>query len=168
MPGPLPKPTDRRQRRNQPKPLRVIPGGLVGRNAPPAPAGLLKATRDEWDTFWRSELAQLVQAETDLVALERLFRLRDEERRAMREARKARLVPGSMGQMVLNPLLKYAESLQKEIRALEDRFGMTPKARLALGIAFGEAARSLSDLNRMLEYDDGNEADEEDPRLAAL
>ena len=45
---------------------------------------------------------------------------------------------------------------------------MTPKARMALGIAFGEAARSLSDLNRMLEYDDGDEADEDDPRLAAL
>lgn len=86
----------------------------------------------------------------------------------MREARKDRLVPGSMGQLTLNPLLKYAESLQKEIRALEDRFGMSPKARMALGIAFGEAARSLSDLNRMLEYDDGDEADEEDPRLAAL
>ena len=108
MPGPLPKPADRRQRRNQPKPLRVIPGGLVSREAPAAPAGLLKATRDEWGKFWRSELAQLVQTETDLVALERLFRLRDEERRAMREARRALLVPGSMGQLVLNPLLKYA------------------------------------------------------------
>ena len=168
MPGPLPKPADRRQRRNQLKPFCVVPGGLVDREVLLVPAGLLKATRDEWETFWRSDLARLVQTETDLVALERLFRLRDEERRAVREARKARLVPGSMGQLTLNPLLKYAESLQKEIRALEDRFGMTPKARMALGIAFGEAARSLSDLNQMLEYDDGDEADEEDPRLAAL
>src|SRR5690606_5232523 len=168
MPGPLPKPADRRQRRNQPKPLRVVPGGLAVRESPPAPAGMLKATRDEWDTFWRSELARLVQAETDLVALERLFRLRDEERPAVREARKARLVPGAMGQLTLNPLLKYAESLQREVRARGDRFGLTQEARLALGIAFGEAARPLSDLNGMLEYDDGDEADEEDPRLAAV
>src|SRR5690606_23883494 len=123
LPGPLPQPAARRQRRNHPTPLRVVPGGPVSREAPPAPAGLLKATRDEWETFWRSGLARLGQTETDLVALDRLFRLRDEERRAMREARKARLAPGSMGQMVLNPLLKYAE------RSEERRVGKEGRCR---------------------------------------
>lgn len=170
MPGPLPKPAERRQRRNKPKALGVIPGGAAGGLAPAVPDGLLDATREEWDRFWGSELAQLVERDTDLPALERLFGLYDEHRRALREARKERLVVGSMGQMVLNPLLKYAEALAKEIRAMEDRFGLTPKARLALGIAFGDAARSLSDLNRMLEDDgDGDEdGTAEDPRLRAV
>lgn len=170
MPGPLPKPADRRQRRNKPKTLGVIPGGSVGRKAPTAPDGLLEATVEDWEHFWASELAQLVEPDTDLPALERLFGLYDEHRRAMREARKERVVEGSMGQMVLNPLLKYAESVAKEIRALEDRFGLTPKARLALGVAFGDAARSLSDLNRMLEDDGDGDEDEahQDPRLHAV
>jgi|SRR5690625_359614 len=168
MSGPTPKPADRRQRRNKPATLRVVPAGRVGREVPKAPAGMLKATRDEWSTFWGSELAQLVEPSTDLPALERLFQLYDEHRRSMRAARRERLVEGSMGQLVLNPLLKYAESLQKEIRALEDRFGLTPRARLALGIQFGEAARSLADLNRALDADDDEDEIEaqEDPRQA--
>lgn len=169
MPGPAPKPPERRQRRNRPTTLRVVPGGTLGRPVPPPPAGLLAATRREWETFWRSELARLIEPDTDLPALERLYRYYDEHRRVLREARKERLTIGSTGQMVLNPLLKYAESVAKEIRALEDRFGLTPRARLTLGIKFGEAARSLDDLNRMLEDDDGDEIeDQEDPRAHAV
>lgn len=169
MAGPAPKPSDRRQRRNKPTALRVVPAGKLGRQTPAPPSGLLAATKAEWTTFWASELAQLVEQNTDLPALERLFGYYDEHRRALKEARKERLVIGSTGQLVLNPLLKYAESLAKEIRTLEDRFGLTPKARLTLGIKFGEAARSLEDLNRSLDADDEDEAeDQEDPRAQAI
>ncbi len=47
-----------------------------------------------------------------------------------------------------------------EIRQLEDRFGMTPRARLQLGITFSESVRSLEALNQSFIADD----DEEDPR----
>lgn len=170
MAGPAPKPADRRQRRNKPTALRVMPAGKLGSKTPAPPTGLLATTRAEWKTFWGSELAQLVEQDTDLPALERLFSYYDEHRRAMKMARKERLVVGSKGQTVLNPLLKYTESLAKEIRALEDRFGLTPKARLTLGITFGEAARSLADLNRSLDTDDDEDEDEdqEDPRSQAV
>ena len=52
--------------------------------------------------------------------------------------------------------------LDEEIRQLEDRLGLTPRARLQLGITFSEAAKSLDDLNRMFTGDGGEDA--EDPR----
>jgi P27 family predicted phage terminase small subunit len=135
-----------------------------GRGEPPAvPAGLLKAVRDSWPRFWASELAQLVKPETDLPALERLWSLYDERARALHGYRRARVVAGSMGQPTLNPLFAALKALDTEIRALEDRFGLTPMARLRLGVALGEAARSLEDLNRGLDDDDDEPADA-DPR----
>lgn len=167
MPGPTPKPPSQRQRRNRPKDMRVIPGGLANREVPPPPDGLLKQTRETWDRYWRSDIAQLAEPDTDLEALERLFSLYDERRRAYRSFRKERFVEGSKGQRVLNPLGRLISDLDKEIRMLEDRFGLTPKSRLALGISFGEMTKSMSDLNRELaediDHDDSDEA-AEDPR----
>lgn len=155
------KPAERRQRRN-----RTDVGLVVVKDSTPAPAPQRQwyaATKTSWSTFWGSQLAGLVQRDTDLPALERLWSLYDERERAYRSAQKGRLVEGSQGQPVINPLVTYMTTLDKEIRALEDRFGLTPMARLKLGVKFGEAARSLADLNEDLERDD-----DEDPRLSAV
>jgi hypothetical protein len=69
---------------------------------------------------------------------------------------------GSTGQEVLNPLAKYIAQCDAESRALEDRFGLNAKARLQLGITFGEAKKTLDDLNRGLDDD----YDQPDPREA--
>jgi hypothetical protein len=37
------------------------------------------------------------------------------------------MVRGSMGQMVLHPLLRHTQATQAEIRQLEDRFGLFPR-----------------------------------------
>lgn len=87
----------------------------------------------------------------DLPALQRLFSLYDEHDRAWRGYRRQRLVEGSQGQPVASPLFGVAMKLDAEIRALEDRFGCSPAARLRLGIHFGQAARTLEDLARDLE-----------------
>jgi hypothetical protein len=47
-------------------------------------------------------------------------------------------------------LYKQVEEFQGEARQLEDRFGLSPKSRLALGISFAEAAESLDRLNARL------------------
>lgn len=145
MPGPLPKPAERRQRRNG----RPALAPLDGRStlSPEPPGGLLAATRASWRALWASPLASTF-VESDLPALGRLFDLIDERARVVRVARRSRLVPGSKAQPVTNPLIGYISTLDTEIRNLEDRFGLTPKARLALGIQLGEAHRSLSALNR--------------------
>ena len=142
MPGPPPKPN--RQRRNRPSRLRLVPGGLVERGLPRAPRGLLQNLRDRWDRFWRSDLAQLTEADTNLGAITRLFTLYDERERAYRGYRKERIVEGHKGQPVLNPLGRLMAAMDTEIRQLEDRFGLNPKARLLMGITLGEAVRSLS------------------------
>lgn len=71
---------------------------------------------------------------------------------------------GASGQPVVSPLQKVLVHLDGEIRQLEDRFGLTPLARLRLGIAIGDAARSLDDLNRLME-DSDDDGDSFDPRI---
>ena len=117
-----------------------------------------------WQSLWASPLASAFLA-SDLPALGRLFELRDERVRASRVARRDRVVPGSKGQPVLSPMVGYVATLDAEIRNLEDRFGLTPRARLQLGVTFGEAHRSLADVNASFLEDDRHDDDREDPRL---
>lgn len=147
MASPIPKAPERRQRRNERAVLSAIPVELRPVSAPEAPSGLSTASRAAWDRLWASPLAQAF-AESDMPALERLFTLRTERERAHRAAIRSRLVAGSQGQPVLSPLLAYVSSLDAEMRQLEDRFGLSPRARLQLGVTLGEATRSLAELNR--------------------
>ena len=143
-------------------------GGRVA-EAPPAPdPKLLAITRTAWEEFWASPLARLVSTSTDLMALRRLFMFYDEQERSLRAYRRQRLTRGSTGQLVVNPILKAIAP--GDLLALEDRFGMSPRSRLQLGVILGDAARSLSDINAELDRDDVDELDDEDddPRLIAL
>ena len=163
MPGPMPKPAGRRQRRNA-KGMKVGGGRLLlAGDTPKPPTGLLAATRKQWAKYWESPVAEAIDRGSDMPALERLFRLYDERLRAYRGYRKERLVEGSQGQPVLNPLANVIEKCDKEIRALEDRLGLNPKSRLQLGITMTEAKRTLEDMNRDLEPDwdeeDGDDAE---------
>ena len=169
MSGPAPKPVARRQRRNK-TPELVVQDGGGNALLPPASRYWLKQTRDAWADYWGSALAQIVEEDTDGPAIRRLFNLNDERERAYRGYRQDRLVIGSQGQRVINPLARVMSALDAEIRQLEDRLGLTPKARLQLGITYGEAAKSLEALNSALGGDDGDddETKEEDPRLAAV
>ncbi len=159
----------------KPKPLRQNTErrdiGLVaisgGRPEPPAPpAGLLAETVADWQAFWTSALASAAVPATDLPAITRLFRLRDERERMARVVRKARVVLGSEGQPRANPLYSQINSFDAEIRQIEDRFGLTPMARLKLGITLGDAARSLADLNAELDGDLDDDAATADVLLA--
>lgn len=173
MPGPPPKPDDRRQGRGERTATKRAGVGLValpsGQLDPPmAPAGLLKATRDDWAEFWRSPLGSLV-VPADYPAVRRLFTLYDERSRAYKGYRQERLVLGGNKQQALNPLLAAMGMLDKEIRALEDRFGLTPMARLRLGVALGEAAKSLDELNRSLDADEPDDGEPAaDPRVRVV
>jgi P27 family predicted phage terminase small subunit len=171
--GPPPKPADQRQRRNQRTTteragagLVALPGGKVDR--PSAPSGLLKATREDWAAFWSSPLGALV-VPADVPALRRLFTLYDERARAYRGLRQVgRLLETEKG-TALNPLAGYLKSCDAEVRLLEDRFGLSPISRLRLGVALGEAAKSLDELNRSLDADDDtDEQPAADPRVRVV
>jgi len=116
---------------------------------PGPPRSLLAVTRKSWEAFWTSEVAAAVDASSDMPAIVRLFTLLDERERALRIYRRARLVSGSQGQPVLSPAFKAIAVLDSEIRQLEDRFGLTPRARAALGISIGQARLTLDELNRV-------------------
>ena len=148
----------RRQRRNR-KPHLTLAKETA--RAPAVPDGLLKKTRDQWLSYWKSDASGVVLPE-HMPAIERLFMLYDEWERAARAIRRKRMVKGSQGQPVQNPLIKYMDSCSKEIRALEDRFGLTPGAMQKMG-GMTELGKSLDDMNRELDVDD-----DQDPRLKAV
>ena len=99
---------------------------------PRPPTGLLKPSRDRWRHFWESPAAKAVSVESDLPRLIRWIQATDEYDRAATVVRSSRLVKGSMGQPVLNPLVAYLIHLDGLISKAEGEFGMTPMARQRL------------------------------------
>jgi len=102
---------------------------------PKPPAGLLKPSRDRWRAFWESQAAQAVDVASDLPRLVRWIQCSDEYDRAAKVIRASRLVRGSMGQPVLNPLVNYLTHLESMLTRTEKEFGMTPAARARLDLA---------------------------------
>jgi P27 family predicted phage terminase small subunit len=146
--GRLAKPTERKQGHYQSRGLSVVGTAMAG--TPKPPPGLLKATQRGWERFWASDLAQFV-TDSDRPALERLFQLRDDLERARRAYRRNPLVRGSKDQWVRNPVALDIAACHPQITALEDRFGLSPRSRLRLGITLGEAQATFADLHASLE-----------------
>ena len=92
-------------------------------------------------------MASLIDLDADSEALYHLFDLYDERERARRLTWADPLVEGSRGQVKLHPLLRRMAVIDREVLALEDRFGMNPLARRKMGIAIGEGRGTLEDLN---------------------
>lgn len=154
------KPAERRQNRAT-KDVGVLEA--LGDVEVPAPARgkLLASTTKAWKVFWATEVAQLVTP-ADRMALDRLFRMYDMRERMERAFLAMPFTVGSTGQIVAHPASKEVASLDGRILALEDRFGITPAARLKLGITLGLAKKSLEDMNNAFV---DSEPDEDDPRL---
>lgn len=139
---------------------------------PPCPSVLagkepLPETVDAWERLWSSDVAAVLELDSDMETVVRWASLLDERERTFRAFRLRRMVEGSTGQPVLSPLWQVVQSCDRELRALEDRIGLSPRARLNLGITYAEAGKSLDELNRLLERDDHEDAIE-DPRLQAI
>jgi P27 family predicted phage terminase small subunit len=144
------KPPERRLRHDDGPQLSVVrvAATQIGSMAvPPAESGWLARTRCAWVTFWREALSTLTQP-ADGEALRRLFALYDARERTWRLFVKNPYTRGSKGQQVLNPMGTFALQLDARIERLEQAFGITPKARLQLGVVLGEAKKSLEDLAR--------------------
>ncbi|MGE0796547.1 MAG: P27 family phage terminase small subunit [Acidimicrobiia bacterium] len=149
--------------------------GTVDRLTPPLPAKLngqvpLAETAEAWERLWTAPVAAVLDLRSDLDTVIRWASLLDEREKAMRGYRRHRLVEGSTGQPRLNPLWQVVKACDVELRALEDRMGLSPKARLQLGITYAEAATSLEELNGLVEDDDadGDEEAADDPRRAIV
>lgn len=123
------------------------------RPVPIPPTGLRKAAKDAWLAFWRSPMAALVNDDADLDALRDWAWLVSERDRLQPMVKETPLVPGSMGQLVTNPVAALVKDYTRRIERYREQFGMTPLSRMRLGIAVGEAHNVLSDLSASL--DDG-------------
>jgi hypothetical protein len=158
---PLPKSADRRQRRNKRPGMALVPSGS---GVPRPPEKLLKATATRWTAFWATDEGQATRP-AEVPQVERMFRLLDEEERSWRAIRRqGRMVTGSQGQPVSHPLLKYIGDCLREIRALEDRLGLSRRAMVALGASYATVQRSIEELNQVM----GDDEDQDDPRLHAV
>lgn len=94
---------------------------------------------EAWHEFASSPLADpRILKSTDLPALRRLFSYQDRLVRAVAAFDLDPTATGSMGQEVLSPWAQEIHRLEAEIQRLEDRFGLTPLARLRLGVTFEE------------------------------
>ena len=70
-----------------------------------------------------------------------------DEREKLRAATvRAPLVKGSHEQLMLNPLFRRLRDLNREIARAEEHFGMTPLARLRLGVTFLQEQAAKEDL----------------------
>jgi hypothetical protein len=153
---------DRRPQRPRVSQLAVVDG--ADRNAPPAPkaqGGLLKSSVEAWDSFWTSVGAGAA-VDVDLVVAERWILARDEWQRALNAVRRCRLVKGSTGQPVLNPLTTWVASREAVMQKCEQQLGIGPKFRMDLGIAVGQARMTAAELNRMTEEPDGGSDEDTD------
>ena len=155
MPGPPPKPADRRMGHRD-YPMTVIGGGVsnsdssdvAGRIVPAAPEGLTGELPAMWADLWASPLAAVFDPVTDVPGLSRLFRLYADIARIKELFDGEELATGSQGQLILHPYAKLLATWDAEARALEDRYGMNPKARLQLGISLGNAAKAFNNAAR--------------------
>jgi P27 family predicted phage terminase small subunit len=48
---------------------------------------------------------------------------------------------GSTGQPVVHPAMRYVESTEKELRAIETSMGFSPESRMRLGLVAAEARK---------------------------
>ncbi len=149
--GPLPKDEGVRQNRRARSNLKLIaqhePEAVV---IPEPPEGLDGARLESWRGFFESELSQLVNG-TDLSAVNRLWSYYQQHADLTNIFAKGRMVAGSTGQPRLNPALDGLMKLETAILRLENELGLTPSARLRLGITFADATNSLDALAQRFE-----------------
>ena len=157
----MPTPRKRSGTRVDDRPQRAPVVALVSaRGEVPVPAkSWLKATKQEWEAFFSSDLGGTVKG-TSLPGLVRLFEMRDLQRRAWQRYKRRPYVDGSQRQPVANPAFGEAMTLERAIVALEDRYGVSLKAMANLGVAIGQAKLTAAELNRMTMGEDDDEPSE--------
>jgi P27 family predicted phage terminase small subunit len=129
--GPMPKPNEQLHGHRKRKPRTVAAPPVP---PPPSPSEeWLPPTKEAWRVYWASALAKAV-LDVDAPVIRRLFALYDQYERSMDAVRRALVVKGSTGQIRTNPLADHILKLEGVILRLENELGLTPMARVRLGI----------------------------------
>lgn len=154
--GPLPKDEGLRQNRRARSNLRLIDRHDPETPIPDAPEELSPARLADWERYFSSPLAGLV-AETDLSAVRRLWSYYQQHDDLKAIFQRGAMVSGSQGQPRINPAHDAMLKLETAIHRLENELGLTPSARLRLGITFADATTSLEALTDRIQSDDDDD-----------
>lgn len=147
--APPKKSPERRQRSNS-RDVGVVRALPSGPKVPAPQPHWRDLVVEGWNDYWSSHLASpQVLKPTDGPALVRLFDLRHRLLEAQDAFDAEPIVVGSTGQPTLSPWAAEVHRLEAAVSKLEDKFGLTPMARLKLGISFEEGV-SLAARNAQL------------------
>lgn len=144
MPGPAKKKDAERRNKPAVTDLRLVKGDGIDPGEPdpewsPAVAGW-------WADFWSQRELLLGLGSIDVHLVRRIAGLKQLREEAAAGLKGNPLVMGSQGQPVANPLSRLVLSYDAEIRQLEDRLGLSPRARLNLGVSIAQASKRIEDL----------------------
>ena len=144
------KPAERRQRTNTADVgvVRVLPSPVL--MVPKPEPHWVPAVVESWNDLWSSPFAgPQVTKPTDAPALRRLFDMRNRLLSALDAFDAEPITVGSTGQPTMSPWAQEVHRLEGVVSKLEDKFGLTPLARLKLGVTFEEGV-SLATRNAQL------------------
>lgn len=159
MPTPRKDPADRTGHHAPATELAAPPKGRV---VPRSPVGLPAPLKRAWEAIWKSPVAALLDPDSDLPVMARLFRLYRLAERVDRQIELAdpdRLVllledpdPTEETRRMIaeisaaidkwNTTIGTQVKIATEIRQIEQTLGISPKARLGLGVALASQSKS--------------------------
>lgn len=140
-----------RQRRNMPAVLGVSGPALP---TPPPPGWLSQPLQSAWLGVWASPVARLLDPISDLPAVTRLFRLYTLAERI--DARMDAEPDPDGDEPSFHADVSARVKVAAEVRQLEGVLGLSPRSRLALGLALLAGNRGVASL------DDATEAADDD------
>ena len=111
------------------------------------------AARRIWRAFWASPLSA-VATDVDMERARAWILAVDERAIVWKEIRANRLTTGSKGQVRLNPLVKYWQSLNAQVGEGEEVLGINPRARFRLGLDLASALQAEDDIAAYLDDPD--------------
>ena len=107
----------------------------------------LPEIQEQWQDFWTTDLSNAID-KAQLPVLKRLFRLRNEQQIFIElAAREDYFSNGSKEQLKIHPARDEIRKLEPLIVALEDRLGLSPKAKANLGLATASTMLTVEHLN---------------------
>ncbi|MFJ3339974.1 phage terminase small subunit P27 family [Streptomyces diastaticus] len=109
--------------------------------APRSPGHLGAVGKEVWRNVWQAG-SGAYSPDTDRNVILRYAELHDRRAELLSQVMADGLTQeGSTGQLVAHPLLRYVESTERELRAIETAIGFTPEARMRLGLVAAEARK---------------------------
>jgi hypothetical protein len=115
--------------------------------APPPPEGVGEHAIAVWSALWASRVSGAIDLLADGEALRHWILCVDEREKLRAATVRAPLVKGSHEQLMLNPLFRRVRELNREIARAEEHFGMTPLARMRLGVTYLQEQAAKEDLD---------------------